>query len=107
MTLFLWILQILLALVMLAAGGGKLAQPYAKGPPRPCPGPGASARRSRASRRGRRSSGPLGLDLPATPESPGPHTARTTGLALVMRGAVATHAQDEEWSRTSPSTSCC
>lgn len=30
MNVFLWILQILLALVLLAAGGGKLAKPYEK-----------------------------------------------------------------------------
>ncbi|WP_372346125.1 DoxX family protein [Streptomyces sp. KL116D] len=64
MTLFLWILQILLALVMLAAGGGKLAQPYARDRRGHALGQALRRRRSRASRRGR---GPraLGLDLPA------------------------------------------
>ncbi|MFI6874968.1 DoxX family protein [Streptomyces sp. NPDC050400] len=97
MTVFLWILQIVLALVMLAAGGGKLAQPYA----RTAEAMPWARRFSPAQVKGIAAAevlGALGLVLPAaTGIAPVLTPLAATGLALIMLGAVATHAREKEW----------
>ncbi|MFB8271161.1 DoxX family protein [Streptomyces sp. NPDC055955] len=96
MNVFLWILQILLALVMLAAGGGKLAQPYEK--------TAESMAWAKSFSPGQVKTiaalevlGALGLVLPATT---GIATVLTplaaTGLAITMAGAALVHARAKE-----------
>ncbi|MFF2183591.1 DoxX family protein [Streptomyces sp. NPDC058155] len=97
MNVFLWILQALLAAAMLAAGGGKLAQPYEK--------TAESMAWARSFSAGQVKTiaalevvAALGLILPA---ATGIATVLTplaaVGVALIMIGAVVTHARRGEW----------
>lgn len=102
MTVFLWILQIFLALALLAAGGSKLAKPY--------------ERTAEAMPWARRFSAGqvktiaalevlagLGLVLPAaTGIAPVLTPLAAVGTALIMIGAVVTHARGKEWSQITP-----
>lgn len=102
MHVFLWILQILLALVLLAAGGGKLAQPYEK--------TAESMPWARSFSAGQVKAiaalevlAALGLVLPAaTGVAPVLTALAATGTALIMVGAVVTHARGKEWSQIGP-----
>lgn len=102
MTVFLWILQILLALALLAAGGGKLAKPYeqtAEAMP--------WARRFSAGQVKTIAAlevlAGLGLILPAaTGIAPVLTPLAATGTALIMIGAIVTHARGKEWSQIGP-----
>ncbi|MFD6988954.1 DoxX family protein [Streptomyces sp. NPDC059943] len=97
MNVFLWILQALLAAAMLAAGGGKLAQPYEK--------TAESMAWARSFSAGQVKTiaalevvAAFGLILPA---ATGIATVLTplaaVGVALIMIGAVITHARRGEW----------
>jgi uncharacterized membrane protein YphA (DoxX/SURF4 family) len=97
MHVFLWILQALLAIAMLAAGAGKLAQPYEK--------TAESMAWARSFSAGQVKAigalevlAALGLILPA---ATGVATALTplaaVGVALIMIGAVVVHARRSEW----------
>lgn len=97
MNVFLWILQALLAAAMLAAGGGKLVQPYEK--------TAESMAWARSFSAGQVKTiaalevvAALGLILPAVT---GIATVLTplaaVGIALIMIGAVVTHGRRGEW----------
>ncbi|MGV9246544.1 DoxX family protein [Streptomyces sp. NPDC003710] len=102
MHVFLWILQILLALVLLAAGGGKFVQPYEK--------TAESMPWARSFSAGQVKAiaalevlAALGLVLPAaTGVAPVLTALAATGTALIMVGAVVTHARGKEWSQIGP-----
>ncbi|MEK0097359.1 DoxX family protein [Streptomyces sp. A475] len=97
MNVFLWILQILLALVMLAAGGGKLAQPYEK--------TAESMAWAKSFSPGQVKTiaalevlGALGLVLPAATGIASVLTPlAATGLAITMAGAALVHTRAKEW----------
>ncbi|MGW6404677.1 DoxX family protein [Streptomyces sp. NPDC055134] len=98
MTVFLWILQILLALVMLAGGAGKLAQPYAKTAEAMPWARSFSAAQVKAIG-GVEVLAALGLVLPgAAGVAPVLTPLAATGTTLLMIGAALTHARGKEWS---------
>ncbi|MBO1337209.1 DoxX family protein [Streptomyces sp. VRA16 Mangrove soil] len=102
MTVFLWILQTLLALALFAAGGGKLAKPYAQTAEAMPWARSFSAGQVKAIAALEVLAG-LGLVLPA---ATGIATVLTplaaTGAALIMLGAVVTHVRLKEWSQITP-----
>ncbi|MFD4699220.1 DoxX family protein [Streptomyces niveus] len=97
MNVFLWILQAVLAAGMLAAGGGKLAQPYEKTAESMAWAKSFSAGQVKTIA-ALEVVAALGLILPA---ATGIATVLTplaaVGVALIMIGAVAIHARRSEW----------
>ncbi|MFJ6822204.1 DoxX family protein [Streptomyces niveus] len=97
MNVFLWILQAVLAAGMLAAGGGKLAQPYEKTAESMAWAKSFSAGQVKTIA-ALEVVAALGLILPA---ATGIATVLTplaaVGVALIMIGAVAIHARRGEW----------
>ncbi|MEV8404238.1 DoxX family protein [Streptomyces niveus] len=97
MNVFLWILQAVLAAGMLAAGGGKLAQPYEKTAESMAWAKSFSAGQVKTIA-ALEVVAALGLILPA---ATGIATVLTplaaVGVALIMIGAVVIHARRSEW----------